>query len=579
MDKPLYNSLIIKTYLEYLKNDYPEMNFSKLLDYAGIAHDELEDRGHWLNQSQVNRFHDYVDRVTGNADIARQAGRYIASRKSTASAVLRQTMAGFLSPAMAYWALEKVTPTVTHHQNVKGRRLAANQYEIIVTTKPGLKEELFQCQNRQGMYEAIAEIFTGKYATVEHPDCQHRGAPHCRYIISWETPASLIWRRIGAYSLTATALATIVLLFVAPFYTWFVAVLSACLISTGFLLAASMLRNREMAANLTEQGKTSEEIITQINRRYNESVLIREIGEAVSTLFDPPDLLSYVLEALHQRLSFQRSLAMLAHPEQTHLVYAASHGFTPYEDALLRNLTFSLTTPDKGGSFYQAYMTQKPVITDGNEISSAQLSQKSENLIKDLGVSSFICVPIVYQKKTEGVVAIDISRLAGPPTHSDLSLLVGIAQQIGVGLNNIQAHKQLKDSEARFRNLSENAPDMIYQLDQEGRIQYVNPAWNEMLGHRPDDLKGKYLREFLPPQDAEAFFEIFVSILRNGSKMRNQYFTIFNRLDQPCRIVLAGAPHTDSDGRVIGVVGTLKVVSQTSVNPMQAPSAISEIPE
>ncbi len=42
---------------------------------------KLKTEGHWLTQEQVNRFQEYVERVTANPNIAREAGRYIASAK------------------------------------------------------------------------------------------------------------------------------------------------------------------------------------------------------------------------------------------------------------------------------------------------------------------------------------------------------------------------------------------------------------------------------------------------------------------------------------------------------------------
>ena len=55
---PLYSSMIIHNYLEYLKNDYPDLNIEDLLNYAGITFQEVEDRGHWLTQEQINLFHE-----------------------------------------------------------------------------------------------------------------------------------------------------------------------------------------------------------------------------------------------------------------------------------------------------------------------------------------------------------------------------------------------------------------------------------------------------------------------------------------------------------------------------------------
>ncbi|NLN39534.1 MAG: AraC family transcriptional regulator, partial [Smithella sp.] len=126
-EERLYNSLIAKSYLEYLENYYPNLDTAELLEYAGIASYEVTDRGHWLTQSQVNRFHEYMQRRTGNPDLAREVGRYISSPQSGVSNILHQSMAGFLSPAMAYWAVEKISQNQSRHISIKSRNLRENE--------------------------------------------------------------------------------------------------------------------------------------------------------------------------------------------------------------------------------------------------------------------------------------------------------------------------------------------------------------------------------------------------------------------------------------------------------------------
>jgi PAS domain S-box-containing protein len=562
MEKPLYNSVIIKTYLDYLRNNYPGINCKELMEYAGIADFEVEDRGHWLTQTQVNRFNEYASRATANPNMSRQAGRYIASAKSSVSSILRQSLAGFLSPAVAYWAVEKISTRISRHLSFKSRSLADNKIELIATSNPGVKEEPFQCQNRLGMFEAVAEIFTGKYATIEHPECQHAGGGCCRYIITWESPKSLIMKKVGSYALAASLVASFPLLHFLPTNHWLIVTLSTLLFSTALLLWGSLLLNREMTANLIQQGRSSEDMFTQISLRYTESLMIQEIGEAISSIHNPQELLKFITEALHKRLMFERSMVMLVNPERTKLTYSAGHGFTPHEEVVLRNLSFSLTDPESKGFFYLTYSLQKTFILDSKALREANLSEASYQLIKDLGVKSFICVPILYQKKAEGVLAVDISNLCTKTTQSDVTLLVAVAQQIGISLINAQAHKKALENEQRLRNLSENAPDIIYQLDQEGRIKYVNPAWEELLGHPPSDLAGKYLIDFLKQEDRLAFDATYQNILKDKSRVRDKYFTIFNTRGLPRQIALSGTPDVDAEGHVIGMIGTIKDASQ-----------------
>lgn len=560
-DNPLYNSLVIKTYLEYLEIAYPDLNFKELLEYAGIANYEVDDWGHWLTQSQINRFHEYVNRVTGNPDFAKQAGRHIASPKSSVSNIMRQSVAGLLSPAMAYWTIEKISQNLSRHFIIKSRDVAENTIELIATTNPGVKEEPFQCENRIGMFEAVAQVFTGKYATIEHPECMHRGDPHCRYLIHWDLPKSMFWKRIGSYAVLASVLASFVFFYFLSVHQWLIATLSASSISLAILLFGSLLRNKEMAANLKQQGKTSNDVIDQINLRYNESQLIKEIGEAITSILDQQELFNFITEALHKRLSFERSMVMLANPEKTKLVYCAGHGYTPQEAALSENLEFSLTNPLSKGYFYQAFVNQKPFLVDSTEQFEANLSEKSNKLIREMGIKSFICVPIVFKGNTEGVLAVDISNVKAKTTQSDVSLLVGVAQQIGISLNNARTHKKILESEERFRNLSDNSPDIIYQLDHTGKIKYVNPAWEEILGHPKAALEGKYLSDFLRHEDQNVFTEVFQGILDTQLRVRDKYFTIANVKGMPRQITLSAAPDRDEEGNVIGLVGTIKDIS------------------
>ncbi|MBP7765864.1 MAG: response regulator [Deltaproteobacteria bacterium] len=561
-DIPLYNSMIIKTYLEYLEKEYPELNTRELLDYADIANYEVEDKGHWLTQTQVNRFHEYISRVTANPDFAKQAGRYMGSPQSAVTGILRQSVAGFLSPAMAYWAVEKIALHLSRHLILKSNDLSENKIELIATPLPDVKEERFQCDNRIGMFEAVSQIFTGRYATVEHPECMHRGDRHCRYIISWESPRSLFWQRIGSYALALSVVASFLCLYFLPVHEWLTATLALLLLSTGILLAASFRRNREMAVHLRQQGKTSDDVIDQINRRYNEAQLVQEIGEAAASILDPQELLNFATDALHKRLQFDRSLVMLSNADRTRLVYGAGHGYTPHEEALLRNISFNLTNPLSRGYFYQAFINQKPFLVDSLDQSAANLSERSYKLIKDLGIKSFICVPIVFKGKTEGILAVDISAVKTKPTQSNVSLLVGVAQQIGVSLNNARAHKRVLESEERFRNLSNNSPDVIYQLDRHSAIKYVNPAWAEIFGHKPEDLIGKDFSSFLRREDQKAFEEMLQSILGDRIRVRDQYFTLFNDRGLPRSIVLSAAPDFDAEGSVVGIVGTIKDISR-----------------
>ncbi len=56
---------------------------------------------------------------------------------------------------------------------------------------------------------------------------------------------------------------------------------------------------------------------------------------------------------------------------------------------------------------------------------------------------------------------------------------------------------------ALYRTLVEQSPSMIYLLDEDGKIIFINETGTEMLGYTKEELIGKELMEFVYPEDRE----------------------------------------------------------------------------
>ena len=76
---PLYSSRIIKTYIAFTKQKYSYINIGELLSYAKMEPYQVEDEAHWFTQEQIDLFYEKLEKLTGNKNIAREAGRYGAS--------------------------------------------------------------------------------------------------------------------------------------------------------------------------------------------------------------------------------------------------------------------------------------------------------------------------------------------------------------------------------------------------------------------------------------------------------------------------------------------------------------------
>ncbi len=493
----LYNSRIINTYLEYLAEYYPDISIDMILEYAGMKSYEVEDFAHWFSQEQVNRFQEILFEKTHNPDLAQEAGRFTVLTKKIGA--LKQYTLGLMSPASVYMMSGKLYNTMSRGASVTTKRLSANKVKVIVTPKPGVKEELFQCKNRIGTFESLAKLFTKDFAKVEHPQCFHLGDSSCCYIVSWILTKSALWERRRNISIFLTALIFFLFHLIVPLNIWFISFLISIITTQAFCCFSFHYKQKELSDAVESQGNIANELLDALNDRYSNALLMQEIGHAAATILDQDQYIDAVMQVLEKRLDFDRGLIMLVkddHKGKGMLSYAASYGHTPEQKRLLRETSFNLENPDSTGLFVKAFKEQESfLVEDVHEITSS-ISDHSKIFAERIGSKSFICVPVVYKKKTSGLIAVDNLFSRKALTKSDLNILKAIASQVAIGVANANAFKSIQEKEEKLRQLYEStkkaeqlyssllfsSPDAIGVYDPDGKIRYLNPAFTRIFG-------------------------------------------------------------------------------------------------
>jgi PAS domain S-box-containing protein len=96
--------------------------------------------------------------------------------------------------------------------------------------------------------------------------------------------------------------------------------------------------------------------------------------------------------------------------------------------------------------------TGKPLIID--EISDGMLAQAAKderhlNLIRSLGLKSYICVPLIASGHTLGVLTFATAESGRTYTETDLALAMDLAQRAGVAVENTQLYQALREADRR----------------------------------------------------------------------------------------------------------------------------------
>jgi PAS domain S-box-containing protein len=512
---PLYNSKLIKTYLEYIKKSYPDLDLDDVIDYAEMTKYEVEDPAHWFSQYQTDRFQKILVNKTGNPNIARDAGRYTTSHEGMGPA--KQHILGFIKPTSVYLLMEKLYPILSRGATIKVKKIGHSKVEIISTPKSGVNEKPYQCENRIGIFESLSELFTHKLATVEHTLCFHKGDNACRYIISWIRTPSIVWKLLRNYFLLISIVILISIFFVLPFMTWGILLILCSFIAMILSFFSEFIEKKELTETIKIQGDSAKDLLDEMSIRHNNALLIQEIGQATSTVLNINDLLKAVVNIMEIRIDFDRGMIMLANRDKTRLYYTAGYGYTKEKEKFLQQTEFHLDNPKSKGVFVVAFKDHKPfLINDISEIES-KLSKRSIKFAELMGANSLICVPIVYEHEALGILAVDNLKSKRPLTTSDMNLLMGVASQTAVGINNAKSFQQIQESEKKYRELVENANSIIMRRDIEGNITFFNEFAQNLFGFTENEILGKSLEGTIFPntKSTKIYLDNLLSLLKH----------------------------------------------------------------
>ncbi len=184
-------------------------------------------------------------------------------------------------------------------------------------------------------------------------------------------------------------------------------------------------------------------------------------------------------------------------------------------------------------------------------------------LVRSFGMQAYVCHPLIAEGRVIGTLSFGTrTRPAFAP--DEIELMKTVADQVAVAMQRILANAALAASEARFRQLADAMPQLVWTADPDGKVDYYNGRHQEFSG-LAQTASGAY--DWVPvlhPDDQAATVAAWQRAVATGSIYQIEHRG--RRADGTFRWYLSrGIPVRDAAGRIVKWFGTATDVHELRI--------------
>ncbi len=158
-------------------------------------------------------------------------------------------------------------------------------------------------------------------------------------------------------------------------------------------------------------------------------------------------------------------------------------------------------------------------------------------------------------------------KIDGTPIDVEVSAVPIVYERENGALvftRNITEHKKaeeaLRKSEENYRALTESSPEIIFSVDRDFIVRFVNKTTAEKFQSKPEDIIGRHIGDVFKPSSAEGHNRAINHVLETGQTFVSEVLEEFPA--GTCWIKTLLSPLKDAQGRVTGVLGLSQDISE-----------------
>jgi PAS domain S-box-containing protein len=270
--------------------------------------------------------------------------------------------------------------------------------------------------------------------------------------------------------------------------------------------AAAAISNRQLLVQLRESERELREQAAELERTLTAHRALDEIARLIVDA-DPAEVLQQVVDMASGLLGSDGAHLTLMSEEHDALIPMVMAGHT---DPDIRAWLHSRRFPIGGGINGLAALTREAVWTESYIDDDRWPHEPDDDSPEKLELGAVIVAPLLGPgAEALGTLAITY-REPRPIDPRDVILLEELARQASIAARNSSLYAELRDrtealqtSESRYRNLVDHSPDLVWEVDAEGRFTYIGETLERLTGFRPEQVLGRTWMSLLTPESVE----------------------------------------------------------------------------
>lgn len=287
--------------------------------------------------------------------------------------------------------------------------------------------------------------------------------------------------------------------------------------------------------------------MTERNRRERRDALLVRLDDAVRPLTDPDEITQTAARLLGEHLEISR--CAYADVEDDEITFNLVGDYNRDVPSIVGRYTIS----QFGESYARLMQGNLPYVVEDTEADPR--TEEVREAYRNACIRSVVAVPL--HKAGRFVAGMAVHQITPRRWRTDeVELVWSVGNRCWESIERTRTTRELRESEARFRNLADNAPVMVWVTDADAACTYLNRNWYEFTGQTEETALGFGWLDATHPEDRAEAERTFLDANARREPFRLEYR--IRRHDGAWRWAIdAAAPRFGPDRTFLGYVGSV----------------------